>query len=66
MRFIEIIEKALGKKARMNLLPMQPGDVPATCADIEDIRRDVGFEPGTTLEEGIPRFIQWYMEFYNG
>ena len=65
MRFIEVIEEALGKKARMNLLPMQPGDVPATYADIEDLRRDVGFEPKTRLEDGIARFIAWYKEYFN-
>ena len=64
MRFIEIIEEALGKKAKKNLLPMQPGDVPATYADIEDLKKDVGFEPKTTLEEGIPRFIAWYKSYF--
>lgn len=65
MRFIEIIEETLGKKAKKNLLPMQPGDVPATYADIEDLKRDVGFEPKTTLEEGIPKFIAWYKDYFN-
>lgn len=64
LRFIEIIEECLGKKARKNLLPLQPGDVPATYADIDDLMRDVGFRPDTTLEEGIPRFIAWYMDYY--
>jgi len=64
LRFIEIVEECLGKKARKNLLPMQPGDVPATYADIDDLMRDVGFRPDTTLEEGIPRFIAWYMNYY--
>jgi len=62
--FIEVIEKALGKKARKNFLPMQPGDVPATYADIEDLRRDTGFEPKTTLEDGVARFIQWYKDYF--
>jgi UDP-glucuronate 4-epimerase len=64
LRFIEIIETCLGKKARKNLLPMQPGDVPATYANIDDIMRDVGFKPSTTLEEGVPRFISWYRDYY--
>ncbi|MEA1992523.1 MAG: NAD-dependent epimerase [Thermodesulfobacteriota bacterium] len=65
LRFIEIIEECLGKKARKNLLPLQPGDVPATYANIDDLMRDVGFKPSTTLEEGIPRFIAWYKDYYN-
>jgi len=64
LHFIEIIETCLGKKARKNLLPMQPGDVPATYANIDDIMRDVGFKPSTTLEEGVPRFISWYRDYY--
>ena len=63
-RFIALIEEALGKKAIRNYLPMQPGDVPATCADVEDLRRDVGFAPATPLETGIARFIAWYQEYY--
>jgi UDP-glucuronate 4-epimerase len=64
LRFIEIIEECLGKKARKNLLPMQPGDVPATYANIDDLMRDTGFKPSTTLEEGIPRFTAWYKDYY--
>ncbi len=64
LHFIETLEQALGKKAEKNLLPLQPGDVPATYADIEDLARDVGFSPATPIEEGIPRFVQWYREFY--
>lgn len=63
-RFIEVLEEALGKKAIKNLLPMQPGDVPATYADITDLQRDVGFKPSTPIEEGIPRFVEWYRSFY--
>ena len=63
-RFIGIIEEALGKKAVRNYLPMQPGDVPATCADVEDLRRAVGFAPATPLETGIARFVEWYLEYY--
>ncbi len=63
MTFIEVIEKALGKKAVKNLLPMQPGDVPATYADVDDLMRDVGFKPSTPLEQGINCFVQWYQEY---
>jgi len=64
LHFIEVLEKAVGKKAEKILLPLQPGDVPATYADIEDLTRDVGFKPATPIEEGIPRFVRWYREFY--
>lgn len=64
LHFIEVLEKALGKKAEKKLMPLQPGDVPATYADIEDLTRDVGFAPATPIEEGIPRFAKWYREFY--
>ncbi len=64
MRFIEIIEESLGMKAVKNLLPLQPGDVPATYADIDDLVRDVGFKPATPLETGIPRFVQWYRDYF--
>jgi UDP-glucuronate 4-epimerase len=62
--FIKILEKLLGKKARMNLLPMQPGDVPRTFADIDDLMKDVSFKPATSVEDGIRRFIEWYREYY--
>lgn len=62
--FIELIEKSLGKKARKNLLPLQPGDVEQTCADIEDLTRDVGFTPSTPIEVGIELFLKWYREYY--
>ena len=64
LHFIEVLEQALGKKAEKKLMPMQPGDVPATYADIDDLARDVGFSPATPIEEGIPRFVTWYREFY--
>ncbi len=64
MRYIEVLEECIGKKAEKHLLPMQPGDVPATYADIDDLVRDTGFHPSTTLEEGIPRFVEWYREYY--
>jgi UDP-glucuronate 4-epimerase len=64
MRMIEVLEDALGKKATKQFLPMQPGDVPATYADIQDLARDVGFRPETPIETGIGRFVSWYREFY--
>ena len=64
MHFIEVIENTLDKKAKKNLLPLQPGDVPATYANIDDLIRDTGFKPSTPLEVGIPRFIKWYRDFF--
>jgi UDP-glucuronate 4-epimerase len=61
---ISILEKALGKKAELNLLPMQPGDVPATAANVDDLERDVGFKPATPLSVGIGRFIEWYRDYF--
>ncbi len=61
---IEVLEHSLGKKAEKRLLPLQAGDIPATWADVADLRRDVGFRPTTTIEEGIPRFVKWYREYY--
>jgi UDP-glucuronate 4-epimerase len=63
-RLIEILEQALGKKAVLNMLPMQPGDVPATFADVSDLARDVGFAPSTPLEIGIERFVRWYRAYH--
>ena len=59
-RFISAIEDACGQTAKENLLPMQPGDVPVTSADVDDFIKDIGFEPSTTIEKGISKFIQWY------
>ncbi|ACH37884.1 UDP-galacturonate 4-epimerase [Citrifermentans bemidjiense Bem] len=64
LRFIEVLEKALGKEAQKNLLPIQAGDVPATYADVDDLMRDVGFKPATSIEDGIARFVAWYRDFY--
>jgi UDP-glucuronate 4-epimerase len=64
MDFIGTLEKALGKKANKNFLPMQPGDVPATFADIADLEQDVGFRPATPIAVGIERFVEWYREYY--
>ncbi|MBA2481705.1 MAG: NAD-dependent epimerase [Planctomycetes bacterium] len=62
--FIAAIEAALGKTAKLNLLPMQPGDVAATAADVEDLAAAVGFRPATPIADGIARFIAWYREYY--
>uniref|UniRef100_A0A7C4EJ79 NAD-dependent epimerase n=1 Tax=Fundidesulfovibrio putealis TaxID=270496 RepID=A0A7C4EJ79_9BACT len=62
--YIEAIEKALGKKAKKIMLPMQPGDVPATFANVDDLMHDVGFKPSTSIEYGIERFISWYRDYY--
>lgn len=64
MRFIEVLEQCIGKRAIMNLLPMQAGDVPATYADVDDLIRDTGFRPATSIEEGISRFVDWYRTYY--
>lgn len=64
LHFIRTIEEKLGRKAQLNLLPLQPGDVPATCADVADLMADVGFQPATPIEVGISRFIDWYRDYY--
>ena len=66
MEFIGVIEKVLGKKAKKEFLDLQPGDVPATYADIDDLIKDVGFKPETTIEAGIKQFILWYNDYYSG
>jgi UDP-glucuronate 4-epimerase len=63
MDFISVLEDAIGKKAERDLLPLQPGDVLETSADVDDLMRDVGFKPSTTIEEGLPKFVEWYREF---
>jgi UDP-glucuronate 4-epimerase len=62
--FIAILERALGREAMKLYEPLQPGDVPETYADIEDSRADLGFEPKTTIEEGIPRFVDWFCSYH--
>ncbi len=62
---IALLEQALGKKAKRNLLPMQPGDVPATFADTADLAKVTGFAPRTTIKEGVEKFVEWYRSFYN-
>jgi UDP-glucuronate 4-epimerase len=64
MRFIGLIEEALGRKAEFDLLPMQPGDVKETYADISDMQRDFGFAPKTAIDEGIPNFVAWYRDYH--
>ena len=64
MRYIEVFEECLGVKAKLDLLPMQPGDVEATAADITLLNEAVGFHPSTPIEEGVKRFVAWYREFY--
>ncbi len=62
--YIEVLEECLGKKAEQNLLPLQPGDVPDTYADVDDLIRDVDYKPATSVEDGIKRFVEWYLEYY--
>ena len=64
MHYIEVLEQCLGKKAEKNMLPMQLGDVPETSANIDDLVRDVGYRPATAVEEGVKRFVEWYLEYY--
>jgi UDP-glucuronate 4-epimerase len=64
LRLIEVLEDCLGRKAEKRLLPIQPGDVPATFADVDDLIRDVGFKPSTSIEEGVRRFADWYLDYY--
>lgn len=64
MHYIEVLEQCLNKKAEKNLLPIQAGDVPATYADVDDLIKDVGFKPSTSIEEGIAKFVAWYREYY--
>lgn len=64
-RLIAVLETCLGKKAKRELLPMQPGDLPTTYADVEDLIADVGFRPDTPIEVGVERFVEWYRAFYS-
>jgi UDP-glucuronate 4-epimerase len=64
LRYIEIIEECLGKKAKLNLLPIQPGDVPETYADVSALERDVDYRPSTPVEEGVRNFVAWYRDYY--
>ena len=64
MRYIQVLESCLGKKAKIELLPLQNGDVPATYADTTDLERDVGFRPKTPVETGVAKFVEWYKQYY--
>ena len=64
LTYIATLEKELGKKAQMEMLPMQPGDVPSTMADVSDLEKATGFRPHTSVEEGIANFVKWYREYY--
>ena len=64
LRYIEVLEERLGRKAERNLLPLQPGDVPDTCADVEALVRDTGYSPSTPIEAGVGRFVDWYRTYY--
>lgn len=64
MHYIEVLEQCLGKKAQKNMLPLQLGDVPETSANIDDLVTDVGYRPATTVEEGVRRFVDWYLDYY--
>jgi UDP-glucuronate 4-epimerase len=66
LRYIEVLEQCLGRKAQCRLLPMQPGDVPDTWADVEALRQDVGYSPSTPIEVGVARFVEWYLQFHHG
>ena len=63
-RYIEVLEQCLGRSAQRNLLPLQPGDVPDTYADVEELVRDTGYAPATPVEVGVARFVEWYRGFY--
>ena len=65
LRYIEVLEECLGKKAQKNLLPMQLGDLPDTWADVEALARDVGYRPATDLETGVKHFVEWYLAYYH-
>jgi UDP-glucuronate 4-epimerase len=65
LRYIEVLEQCLGRRAQKNLLPMQPGDLPDTSADVEALARDVGYRPNTDLESGVKRFVEWYLGYYH-
>ncbi|MGH8075873.1 MAG: NAD-dependent epimerase [Lysobacter sp.] len=65
LRYIEVLETCLGRKAERRLLPLQPGDVPDTYADVTALRRDTGYSPSTSIDVGVSRFVNWYREFYD-
>ena len=64
MRYIEVLEAKLGRKAELNLMPMQPGDVARTEADVEETKAVLDYAPSTSIEVGVGRFVDWYLEYY--
>ncbi len=64
LHLIEVLERALGRTAEKNMLPIQPGDVPATYADVDDLIQDIGFQPKTPIEDGVQKFVEWYREYH--
>ena len=64
MHYIDVLQNCLGKKAELNMLPLQPGDVPDTYADVQDLVNDVGYKPNTSVEQGIAKFVEWYLDYY--
>ena len=64
MDYISVLEKCLGREAKKEYLPMQPGDVYETYADVQDLMEDYGFKPSTTIEEGLSRFAEWFLNYY--
>lgn len=64
-RYIQVLEETLGVEAKKNLLPLQPGDVPDTFANVDDLIQDVGYRPATPIEYGIAEFVKWYKAYYN-
>ena len=65
LHFIDVLEQCIGKKAKKNMLPIQPGDVPDTYADVSDLIADVGYKPGVSVEKGVSSFVDWYRTYYN-
>ena len=63
-RVVELLEQEFDRKAKIELVPMQPGDVPDTCADVDDLMRDVGFRPSTPIEQGVRNFVAWYRDYH--
>jgi UDP-glucuronate 4-epimerase len=61
---VTLLEQELGRKAKIEPVPMQPGDVPETCAEIDDLMRDIGFRPMTSIEDGVRKFVAWYRKYY--
>ena len=64
MKYVSVLEDCLGRKAEINLLPLQPGDVPDTYADVSELISDVGYKPDTSVEDGVASFVKWYREYY--